>query len=324
MMTSAKFSTSMEAQQAAVLLEGYHFELGHHDARQWVSLWLESYRANWIRDAVIEALYQGRYKSFSVKQILEMWQRRGQPIRHATHDFEAAVCREFGEIRLAPIPPQNLPKSVAEQKKYRSIAHSQPSSTQHAPDPDAPAHTTAPAHTEQNGRSLSVPHPTRELLNSQRSHRLQHKPNAAVSFNLSSLPPASPGMAARGEAVMTQGHQPPEGKAREHNQNAQNGHGASANDKLPSVEIRDNRDWREFPGYTTPTYSASSPDEVLRAQKQFNGVLYSSARAIQPFKPALPFSAQTLRLARQKAIALMQEAQQENIPTEHPMAELQR
>lgn len=94
-MTSATFSTSVEAQQAAVLLEGYHFEVGHHDARQWVSLWLEFYPPSWIREAVIEALYQGRYKSVSVRQILELWHRRGQPIRHASHEFEAAVCRDF-------------------------------------------------------------------------------------------------------------------------------------------------------------------------------------------------------------------------------------
>ena len=74
-MTFATFSTSLEAQQAADLLECYHFELGSHDAPHWVSLWLEFYRPIWIRDAVIEALYQGRYKSVSVRQILELWQR---------------------------------------------------------------------------------------------------------------------------------------------------------------------------------------------------------------------------------------------------------
>lgn len=313
MMTSATFSTSMEAQQAAVLLEGYHFELGRHDARQWVSLWLESYRANWIRDAVIEALYQGRYKSISVKQILDMWQRRGQPIRHATHDFEAAVCREFGEIRLAPIPPEYLPKSSSERKKYRSIArphyaqngqaqngqaqngHDLNGQTQNGHDLNGNAASAASLSSESNGTLPRTQH---------RSNRLQHKQNAAVSFNLSALPPVSPGMAARGEAVMNQGNQ-----ASAENPSAPNGHSDSTGEK--PKEIRDNRDWREFPGYTTPTYSTSNPDEVLRAQKQFNGVLYSTARAIQPFKPALPFSAQTLRLARQKAIALMNQAQQE-------------
>ena len=275
----------MEAQQAAVLLEGYHFELGRHDARQWVSLWLESYRPSWIRDAVIEALYQGRYKSVSVRQILEMWQRRGQPIRHATHDFESAVCREFGEVRLAPIPPEKLPGKVS-QKRHRSIAR---------PSPSQPEQTGTAA----RNAELSVGDRAGSLH--------QPRANAAVSFNLSSLPPASPGMTARGATVMSQRNQSPTAT-----QKGDLDQGDHDNGKRETqVEIRDNRDWREFQSYTTPTYSASSPDEVLRAQRQFNGVLYSSARAIQPFKPALPFSAQTLRLAKQKAIGLMQEAQQE-------------
>jgi len=305
MMTSAKFSTSMEAQQAALLLEGYHFELGRHDARQWVSLWLESYRASWIRDAVVEALYQGRYKSISVKQILELWQRRGQPIRHATHDFEAAVCREFGEVRLAPIPPEKLPK-----KKHRSIAR--PNALQ------AQNNAQALSSAERNSAHSNATGPTPNV----RSSRLQYRPNAAVSFNLSSLPPASPGMTARGAAVMTQ-----QAQTSTTEPSATRAHTAAPSNENDSnkaqPDIRDNRDWREFPGYTTPTYSASSSDEVLRAQRQFNGVLYSSARAIQPFKPALPFSAQTLRLAKQKAIGLMHAAQQD-IENERQMADIRR
>ncbi len=108
-MASATFSTSLEAQQAAALLENYHFELGHHDARQWVSLWLEFYPPRWIREAAIEALYQGRYKSVSVRQILELWQRREQPIRHASHEFEAAVCREFENAKALPNEVTTLP-----------------------------------------------------------------------------------------------------------------------------------------------------------------------------------------------------------------------
>ena len=314
-MTSATFSTSIEAQQAAVLLEGYHFELGQHDARQWVSLWLESYRPNWIRDAVIEALYQGRYKSVSVRQILEMWQRRGQPIRHATHDFEAAVCREFGEVRLAPIAPEQLP----EPKPYRSIvraSHEEGSSQSSLQKESWREHAGAV--------SSDMPNNVTALKSSDRTIRTSkrtsnHRSNA-VSFDLAALPPASPGMNARGEAVMNQ----PELASSASQSNAAQSNDSQSSDSKPKAEIRDNRDWREFPGYTTPTYSASSPDEVLRAQRQFNGVLYSSARAIQPFKPALPFSAQTLRLARQKAIALMNEATQQESQRESRIAQLYR
>jgi hypothetical protein len=223
-MTSATFSTSfsmsIEAQQAAALMEGYRFELGHHDARQWVSLWLEFYRPAWIRDAVVEALYQGRYKSISVRQILELWQRRGQPIRHVTHDFEAAVCREFGEVKLTPAAP----------------THSSPQRLA--------------------GRA------DRPLL-----------PASTVSFDLS---------AKSGEIMSSEISS---GKA----------NGSAYHHE------------RDAAGRLRSAYSAADTQEILQDhlqdQRSANGVLYTSARAIQPFKPALPFSAQTLRLAKQKALA---------------------
>ncbi|MEL6899808.1 MAG: hypothetical protein AAFP07_02560 [Cyanobacteria bacterium J06606_4] len=213
-MALATFSTSVEAQQAAALLEAYHFELGHHDAPQWISLWLEFYRPAWIRDAVIEALYQGRYKSISVRQILELWQRRGQPIRHVTHDFEAAVCREFGGAKLA---------------------------TKVVPAASAPAPQREPSLT--------------------RASRRTHQSLSSISFNLSEK------------------HEAP----------------AQADDSAAVAATATGRDRADL---------AAETAEILKEQRQLNGILSPSARAIQPFKPALPFSAQTLRLAKQKALAL--------------------
>ncbi len=213
------FSTSIEAQQAAALIEGYRFELGNHDARQWVSLWLEFYRPVWIRDAVIEALYQGRYKSHSVKQILELWERRGQPIRHATREFEAAVCREFGEIKLVT----TLPKSALE---------------------PADIHPHEPA--------------------KERASRRIHRSLSAIALSQADQPSVG-GSATVGSANGTA-----------------NGEKLSASGQLSG-----------------PAETAN----MLRSHKQQNGILFSSARAIQPFKPTLPFSAQTLRLARKKALA---------------------
>ncbi len=218
-MTSATFSTSTEAQQAAILLENYRFELGNHDARQWVSLWLEFYRPSWIRDAVVEALYQGRYKSVSVRQILELWHRRGQPIRHVTYEFEAAICREFGELRLAPAKSRTaLPFQGA-------------------------------LSADQNDRSA-----------------------AASALDLSTSA-AVPGM------------HPPEIPAAEQ----------VAAAAVNSVETTVDRPVSGSP--------AADSDLMLRTQRQFKGVLYASAKAIQPFKPTLPFSAQTLRLAKRKILA---------------------
>ncbi len=224
-MTSATFSTSIEAQQAAVLLENYRFEMGHHDARQWVSLWLEFYRPSWIRDAVVEALYQGRYKSVSVRQILELWHRRSQPIRHATYEFEAAICREFGELRLAPT------------KLVTALPHLQRT-----------------VKTEENNRSAS----------------------STVSFDLSTSETVS-------ETVP--GMHPPEPSAPEQ----------IAAEAASSPETADSSEPSE----------ASAPDAgtLPRSRRQVRGILYASARAIQPFKPTLPFSGQTLRLVRQSILA---------------------
>ncbi len=236
-MTSATFSTSIEAQQAAALIEGYRFELGNHDARQWVALWLEFYRPVWIRDAVVEALYQGRYKSRSVKQILELWERRGQPIRHATHEFEAAVCREFGEVKLITTLPQSTIESIAAQRR------------------------------SQRARQT----PARE-----RASRRIHQSLSAIAF--SSAQP-SPG-AANGTATA-------------------NGTGSSIDQATDSST-----------GSLTSAQqqSVSGPVEtanVLRSHKQQNGIPFSSGRAIQPFKPTLPFSTKTLRSDKQKALAVL-------------------
>lgn len=228
-MTLATFSTSIEAQQAAALLEAYRFDLGDHDARQWVSLWLQFYRPVWVRDAVIEALYQGRYKSISVRQILELWTRRGKPIRHVTHEFESAVCREFGEVRIAP----------GERESAGGI---------HSDSPAAPV--------------------------ARRS--LRRTPDSQVSFDLAAMTKPSQEIATETQKQWS-GPLVPSGQG---------------GDALPT----DN-------GYHYTSRPISNPTATLQAQRQYSSTLGTSARAIQPFKPALPFSAQTLRLARQKTTA---------------------
>ena len=80
---------------ATALLTHYSFDLGGYTAEQLIQQWLGDYQAHWLRLAVIEALYQGRYKAISVAQILALWRRRGQPIFHFNHEFERLVCRKF-------------------------------------------------------------------------------------------------------------------------------------------------------------------------------------------------------------------------------------
>ncbi|MGA1263548.1 MAG: hypothetical protein ACO331_06525 [Prochlorothrix sp.] len=62
------------------------------------------YPAAWIRLAVIEALYQGRYKPVSVSQILAIWQRRNKPLCHFGREFESIIT----------VPLQHLPRTPSQ------------------------------------------------------------------------------------------------------------------------------------------------------------------------------------------------------------------
>lgn len=77
---------------AVALLIHYSFDLGGYTASQLIEGWLKNYSATWVRSAVVEALYQGRYKAISVEQILAFWQRRGLALYHFNHEFERLIC----------------------------------------------------------------------------------------------------------------------------------------------------------------------------------------------------------------------------------------
>ena len=81
--------------QAAALLVHYGFDLGGKKAEKLAGEWLTKYPSYWLRLAVVEALYQGRYKAVSVGQLLSMWQRIGEPLYHFNREFERLVCNNF-------------------------------------------------------------------------------------------------------------------------------------------------------------------------------------------------------------------------------------
>lgn len=94
-MTSSQSAPRSSVAQAIALLSHYGFDTKPYTAAERVGHWLEDYEANWIRFAIIEALYQGRYKALSVEHILSMWARRGQPSQHFNGDFERIICRKL-------------------------------------------------------------------------------------------------------------------------------------------------------------------------------------------------------------------------------------
>ncbi|MGD1858923.1 MAG: hypothetical protein ACFB0E_03005 [Leptolyngbyaceae cyanobacterium] len=85
--------TERDREQAQLLLEEYSFDLSRFSANQLVAIWQQrlGMDPSWIRAAVLEALYLGRYKAFSVEQILQGWKRRGYPVRHFNSEFERVV-----------------------------------------------------------------------------------------------------------------------------------------------------------------------------------------------------------------------------------------
>lgn len=81
--------------QTVALLSHYGFDMRGYSPEELVTQWLMLYHPHWIRLAVIEALYQGRYKAISVEQILTFWARRQHPTFHFNHEFERLICRKL-------------------------------------------------------------------------------------------------------------------------------------------------------------------------------------------------------------------------------------
>ena len=103
------------AAYATALLGHYGFELGGYTAQELVAMWLDRYRANWVRLAAIEALYQGRYKAVSVGQILATWTRRGRPIYHFNHEFERLISHKIPQnIAASPDAPSVIQSDTYE------------------------------------------------------------------------------------------------------------------------------------------------------------------------------------------------------------------
>lgn len=83
--------------ETSTLLSYYGFEFKGCSLHQLVERWQQAYSTYWVRLAVIESLYQGRYKAISVEHILDLWSRKGHPAFHFTHDFERLVCYKLPE-----------------------------------------------------------------------------------------------------------------------------------------------------------------------------------------------------------------------------------
>jgi hypothetical protein len=100
---------------AIALLQHYSFDLGGYTIRDLTRAWAD-FRPEWVRQAVIEALFQGRYKAVSVTQILYLWERKGEPSYRHNHEFERLVCGDVAVIyedRIYYTPPRSTHRETA-------------------------------------------------------------------------------------------------------------------------------------------------------------------------------------------------------------------
>jgi hypothetical protein len=93
---------------AIALLQHYSFDLGGYTINDLTRAW-GGFKPEWVRQAVIESLFQGRYKAVSVNQILHLWERKGEPNCRYNHEFERLVSGDVAVIyedRIFYTPPR--------------------------------------------------------------------------------------------------------------------------------------------------------------------------------------------------------------------------
>lgn len=159
--------------EATALITQYSFDLAGHTAASLMSYWLSQHPPEWLRLAIIEALYQGRYKAISIEQILNLWQRRGQPVCHFNHEFERIICGSaprhvFGLQDLAS-PPASASESALTDADSTGSAKSTAS-----PTPTAPTAKSTSAPLESAFTSNAVELDDRALAQTQDSTSAKH------------------------------------------------------------------------------------------------------------------------------------------------------
>lgn len=118
------------------LLTYYSDEGGSQPQTSLLDHWLEHYPPEWVRLALIEAIYRGRYKTVSVGGLLTDWQRRGQPIYHFNREFEALICHNFPRIWFGQDLAVYSEQSLVEPWALKPAQNLEPSTA--SPQPTSP------------------------------------------------------------------------------------------------------------------------------------------------------------------------------------------
>lgn len=147
------------------LLSYYSYGVSSHAQAFLINRWLENYSPEWVRLALIESLYRGRYKMISVRGLLMDWERRGQPIYHFNREFEALICHNFPQIscnkELSLQDTQISSSSLAISDDRPPKPSKQSCSSPRAKAPQAPLDMSA---TDLDAISVQAPDHTAELM----------------------------------------------------------------------------------------------------------------------------------------------------------------
>ncbi|ASC70669.1 Hypothetical protein XM38_016140 [Halomicronema hongdechloris C2206] len=120
-----------DLEQAKSLLRAYSFDLGGWQECQLLMAWQQEFEPTWIPMAIVEALYQGRYKVVSVHQILCLWSRRGYPLRHFSGDFDRMICSSIDPCQQRAMSPLSPSKPASPSSSSSTTDNSLP------PDPNS-------------------------------------------------------------------------------------------------------------------------------------------------------------------------------------------
>ncbi len=131
-MTGINKAKDPAAIAAETLLVHYSFDLNHWSAEELVQKWLQDHPAKWLRLAIIEALYQGRYKSISVEQILMCWHRRSKAMYHFNLEFERLICAKLPGVNIE-YQEFDPPDQASEAESPEKIANSDQVLTKNLP-----------------------------------------------------------------------------------------------------------------------------------------------------------------------------------------------
>ncbi|PSN16795.1 hypothetical protein C7293_00825 [filamentous cyanobacterium CCT1] len=95
------------AESTFILLSNYSFELTETNVNDMVFGWLSLYPGKWVVAAIVEAIYQGRYKVESVSRILSSWNTKGYPAHHFDYDFADVVCKQLVNLGTYRVSKSN-------------------------------------------------------------------------------------------------------------------------------------------------------------------------------------------------------------------------